>query len=139
MSQIKLFIIVAALVVLAGCPTSSGQTYTVHGNVTVLSNAIAGNSVITVTQGSQSYTISVPILLDQTTWTFSVSGVPAGTYSVSISWEANSTAPGGSCLFNGGALPGGIVVGEIGSTVTMTVDSIPVTADVQLDASFDWL
>jgi hypothetical protein len=112
--------------------------YTVHGTVTVPSNVIAGSSVITVTSGTHTYTVSVPVVNTQKTWTYSISGVLAGTYTVSFTFDTNSSAPGGTCLFNLGTLPGSIVVGQSGATVTMTVDSIPVNADAQLDPSFSW-
>jgi hypothetical protein len=135
MKQARLFYIFAALGVLAGCSAAlnSGPTYTVQGTI-VAASVDVGSSDITVTQGSNSYSVSVPVAASQTTWTYSVSGVPAGTYTVSISHPRTSSGYGGNYSVNGVG-PYSLSAQEPAGVVIFTTGSITVGADLQLDAN----
>ena len=109
-----------------------------------------GGLVASVTQGSDSFTVSVPVGTPvgspvlAYTWTYSVSGVPAGSYAISLSFNTGTRQSlNGTYDFNGaGSLP--VTVQESGGLVrlspyTYTVSSPPnvvIAADAQLDAHF---
>jgi hypothetical protein len=147
MNALKVLILLAALSALLGCPTSSGEpTYTVHGTVTVGGATVTGNLVVTVTQGSNSFTVSVPLpvpILGVYTWTYSVAGVPAGTYSTTVSFNTPTQTWQGFYTLNG-VLPStrdDPVTSDVFPgpyTYTMTVPGISISADTQLDADMNW-
>ena len=82
--------VLAALAVLAGCTANNtASTYTISGTVTATSWGISSPATITVTQGSNTYSASATVPAPDgnglQTIAYSVSGVPAGTYSVTAS------------------------------------------------------
>ena len=92
MKRIRMIFILAALGTLAGCPTTASgpATHTVHGTITNSdAQGAVGNIVVTVTQGSNSYSVSVPDAGIQSI-TYSIAGVPDGTYSVSVVYTSAS-------------------------------------------------
>jgi len=56
-----------------------------------------------ITDGSNTYSVSVPISSSQQTWDYSVSGVPEGTYDVSLSYPTLSAGFDAEYWLNGSA------------------------------------
>jgi hypothetical protein len=131
MAKLRLIVVLAVLAALAGCQAANnGPTYTVHGTSTS-NDAGTGNSVITVTRGSNSYSVSVPVT--STSWTYSISGVPAGDYSASISYPMTGTGYGGYYYLNGDSTSHNVSSVEAAGIVTHTTGIITIDADLQLD------
>jgi hypothetical protein len=93
MKTAKIIFVLAALALLIGCSIEKTPTFIVHGTLTNEDGFGTGNIIITVYEGSDSFTTTVPATTPSEV--YSVSGVPAGTYSVDIVY----TAPGGSKRF----------------------------------------
>jgi hypothetical protein len=142
MKQLRLFIVLASLGALVACPTPNGApTYTLRGTVTLDEGIYlaTGNLVAAITQGSDSFTASVPVgtpIAGIYTWNYSIAGVPAGSYTISLSFHSDTQQYFlGSYDFNGaGFLP--VTVQEGVPDFTYTVYSPPDTtlnADSQLN------
>jgi hypothetical protein len=133
MKHFRLIVVLAALGILAGCSTAAeGPTYTVHGTVTI-DYADIGDAVVMITAGSNSYSVSIPID-GNSSFVYSVSGVPAGTYSVSLSYPSTYWIDSGEYWLDGSAVSIPLTVPAVSGTVTATADNITVGADLQLDA-----
>jgi hypothetical protein len=142
MKQLRLLIILASLGALVGCPTPNGApTYTLQGTVTLDEGIYlaTGNLVAAVTQGSDSFSVSVPVgtpIAGIYTWNYSIAGVPAGSYTISLSFRSDTQQYfNGLYDFNGAGFLG-VTVQEGVPDFTYTVSSPPNTtlnADSQLD------
>ena len=144
MKQFRLLFLLAALSALAGCPTDSGPTYTVQGTIEVDIPTDPTISDVTVTQGSDSFTVTVPwtSFVTSYVYNYSIPGVPAGTYSASVSYTSAFSGFNADNRIDGGAWNFGNAVLESGGPVyaeTLTLNNITVGADVQLEVIFNWL
>ena len=97
MKSLKFVLFAAALVALAGCTavSSNDPTYTVQGTVSSSTFGIVSPATLTISQGSSVFSVSVPVpnsgvLGVPQSGTYSVSGIPSGTYTVVISFTDNS-------------------------------------------------
>ena len=144
MKQLRLLFALASVGALVGCPAPDGEpAYTLQGTVTLDENVFlaTGNLVATITQGSDSFSDSVPVgtpIAGIYTWHYSIAGVPAGSYTISLSFHSDTLQSFlGTYNFNGaGFLPVTVQVGA--PDYTYTISSPPATVlsmDSQLDAS----
>jgi hypothetical protein len=139
----RVLLVAAAAIFLAACEPSLA-TYTVSGTMTISGLYVSGNpAVVTATDGSNSYTVSVAVAPDNEinqSVTYSLSGVPAGTYTVALSIVSGFSAIGNYTLNGVGPTPAFLTTTGSGfSTIwTMTVNGVSIGADVLLDALWYW-
>jgi hypothetical protein len=134
MKHARLLFILATFAALAGCPTDTGPTYTVTGMINY-DSATAGDLVVTVTDGGSSHSATLAIGGGDASVAYSVSNVPAGTYSVSARYPRASGGYAASYSINGGGSLSATIV-EPGGDVIATADNVVVDANLQLDMSF---
>jgi hypothetical protein len=122
-------------------PAGSGgpPTYTVNGTLTLLYTFTTGNAVITATAGSNTYSSSIAVTPQDNsnqTSTYTIIGVPAGTYSISFVITSLNAPATGNYTINGTTtsdLP--VATGSSPLyTQTLTVSNISVSANTQLNA-----
>jgi hypothetical protein len=130
MSILRIFLAIAVLTLLAGCAAFGGLT--VRGTVTLSSMSESGNAVVTVTDGSHSYTTSV---LATDSFAFSVTGVPLGTYTATVSFPSpNSCGLESSSVFLNLVSQSSAWNYDFGSSsVIFTVPGITISTDSELD------
>lgn len=131
--------VVLLVVLLSGCDVLGPGGYTISGTLTSISDPTFLTPItLTASDGSNSYTTQVT-LSGITSMSYSISGVPAGSYSVVASFSSSSSPFGGeSCDINGTpatittvstpAITGGSPYG-----VTETVSSVAISSSETID------
>jgi hypothetical protein len=139
MKALKILFVLVALGALAGCSTGGSEpTYTVHGTVTLEYQDATGDVSIVVTHGSDTYSVAVPApaVGGIQTLTYSVSGVPTGTYTVTLSYAtARAIDYAYYVLNNDGVQLSPASFSNDGLTTTMATEAITVSDDLQLDVT----
>jgi hypothetical protein len=145
MRNIKILGLVLATVtlVLTGCLLPGGGV-TVTGTVSGDYFDITSDVSLTISREDVSFSVAVPVVSSDSSTqigAFLVANVPTGEYSVEISFENSySYASGTMYSVNGGAWTGvdsEVVTGTSAPyTFTITIDSLPVSADETVDIYF---
>jgi len=126
-----------------GTPGGSGATgYTISGTITLTNLSATGYAYVTAAFASYPYStyVLVPMAISGVqTVTYSVGGLPAGTYSVTLAVSSPNAAVSGSYQVNAGSAvsdpPASAGTGPY--TWTMTISGLSVSANVQLDAAMN--
>lgn len=134
-------VLATLVLVLAGCPLGvSGVTIT--GTVSASYFDITSDVTVTITQGGSNFSVAVPMVGNPSqVGSFLIANIPAGDYAVELTFEADNYWIAGTVYsINGGAwIP---VDNEVASgssvpyTFTITIDSLPVSADDSIDIDF---
>jgi hypothetical protein len=135
-------VVLAALVlVLAGCPLDVGGV-TITGTVSASYFNITSDVTVTIAQGGSSFSIAVPLAGNSNQiGSFLIANIPAGTYAAELTFEADNYWIAGTVYrINGGAwipVDNEVVSGSsVPYTFTITIDSLPVSADDSIDIDF---
>jgi hypothetical protein len=130
--------VIAMAAVLAGCKPAE-STCKVTGTVTLEYQDATGNVSVAVVHGSDTYSIAVPAptaVSGIQTLTYSVSGVPKGTYSVTLSYATGDAIDYAYYVLNNDGMQ--LLPASFGNdvlTTTMTTEAITVSDDLQLDVT----
>ena len=121
---------------------AGGMGATISGTITLTNLNATGYAYVTATIASYPYSTSVLVpaaVAGVQTLTYSVGGLPAGTYTVTLAVGSPNAGVSGSYQVNGGSAvsypPARTGAGPY--TWTMTVSSLSVSANVQLDAAMN--
>lgn len=119
-----------------------GTGKTMSGTLTLTGLSATGYAYVTATMASYPYTTTVlePAISATQTLSYSVANLPSGTYSVTVTITTTKPTPtSGSCTYTVNA---GTPVADLPSasgagpyTWTMTIGSLPVSANTQLDVA----
>ena len=148
--------VLAGLVALSGCNApysypgynntggsgTGGSGDTISGTIVLTNLSATGYAYVTATVSSYPYSTSVlvPIAMSGVqTMTFSVGGLPPGTYSVTlVVYSPNASVSGSYQVNAGSAVPDPPARTGTGPYAwTMTIGSLAVNANVQLDAAMN--
>jgi hypothetical protein len=136
-------VLATLVLVLAGCSLAeSGASIT--GTVSADYFDITSDVTVTITQGDVSYSIAVPVVSPGSSTqvgAFLVANVPTGEYAVEVTFENSYSNAGGTTYsVNGGTwtdVDSEVVTGTSAPyTFTITIDSLPVSADETVDIYF---
>jgi hypothetical protein len=128
------------LLFLAGC--ALGGTVIATGTLSAAYFVVTSDVTVTISRGDSSYSLPVPMPGGGIqVGSFVFANVPAGTYSVAVSFESNdSTAAGTLYRVNGGAwtpVNGEIVTGSSSPyTFSIAIDAIAIEDGTTLDIDF---
>jgi len=133
----------AITILLAGCGVLEGGV-TITGTVSGDYFDITSDVRVTITQGETSFSVSVPLASDfgVQVGAFLIANVPAGDYSVVVSFENGYDYTGGSeYSLDGGTtwtpVDSEVVTGTSAPyTFTITIDNLAVDADETFDVYF---
>ncbi len=136
-------ILAAAVLALAGCAVAATGV-TVEGTFVGYYFDITSDVTVKVSQGVATFTVVAPVASGDSSaqlGAFLIANVPTGTYSVEVTFENTWSYTGGTTYrVNGGAwtaVDGEIVTGSMAPyTFTITIDSLPVSADTTIDLDF---
>jgi len=149
-----LFVLAGLAAALSGCSgpysyggmgynnNGGGTGNTISGTITLTNLSATGYAYVTAAMASYPYSTSVsepPVSATQTL-SYSVANLPSGTYSVTVAITTTKASPtSGSCTYT---VDAGSPVADLPAvtgayTWTMTVSSLPVNANVQLDAAMN--
>jgi len=123
-----------------GTGSSGGTGNTISGTIALTNLGATGYAYVTATIASYPYStyVLVPVAISGVqTMTYSVGGLPAGTYSVKLAVSSPNAAVSGSYQVNAGPAVSDppASAGSGPYTWTMTINSLSVSANVQLDAA----
>jgi hypothetical protein len=133
---VRVLAVLVALTAMSGCAVPPGTpTFTVSGTLSLSGVPYTiTTAVITVTQGSNSYTTTVT--LNAASVAYSVSGIPSGTYDVTaVLTLSNNIYPTISATATLNSSPVTASVSGSNPTWTITISALAISGDSVLDAT----
>jgi hypothetical protein len=133
-------VLAAVALVITGCALAG--TVAMTGTLSAAYFTITSDVTVTITQGEVSFPLPVPMAGNNTqAGSFIFVNIPAGTYSVSVSFESNdSTVAGTMYRIDGGAwspVDEEIVTGSSNPyTFSIAIDAIAIEGGTTLDIDF---
>jgi hypothetical protein len=129
--------VVLVVFTVASCTLSaSAGGEKVSGTITFFNMALSSTASVTVQQGSNAYGVSVYCSGPGTgtqSGSYSIPNVPAGTYTLSVTFDSPQTSYRIDSFLDNGAGPFPLVPTRSFSTWTETIDGLSVLGDVTVD------